>query len=521
VAPTARAAALRGDHMPPTQPTIQRVYHVRRVLGRGGFGTVYLADLVTEAGFTKQVALKILHDDAHTRPDHLARLRDEARMLGLIRHRALVGADALVRLDGRWTVVMEYVPGVSLGALRKRVGALPVAVVAAIGAEVADALHAAYTAEVEPGRPLALVHRDVKPSNLQLTERGEVKVLDFGVARAEFEHREARTQQVVYGSPPYLAPERLEGVDSHEGDIFALGITLGELLSGRRAGPAAARPEAHEARIAALLEGIELPEALRLLLLTMLAYDASQRPDAAAVAAVLTHLAGQEPGLLATYAREEVPRQERHQGELPGELTGHRLTEETAPSELQELASGVPTTWNEQSVGPAVVSKPGTTWDGDISTLATVIPADAFLRPDELPPAKEPASDQPTPWRWVVGGVATAIALMAMVAVGTAAMVAVLVLVAGFRGVALVDDVTCNGAATAIADDIAACSGDPETLRAARALHREVAAACVKDEIGSIGATLLRGETQRIAADGRLDPDELDDLQDMVDRFLR
>ena len=504
-------------------PSPQRVYHVREVLGRGGFGTVYRADLVTDAGFTKQVALKVLHNDANARPDHLARLRDEARMLGLIRHRALVGADALVRLDHRWTVVMEYVPGVSLGALRSRMGAMPVPVVAAIGVEVADALHAAYTAQLEDGRPLALVHRDLKPSNLQLTERGEVKVLDFGVARAEFDQREAHTRQVVYGSPPYLSPERLEGIDTHAGDIFALGITLGELLSGRPAGPAAARPRAHDERIEALLTGLALPAALQGLLDAMLAYDAAARPDAEEVSAVLGSIAHTSPGSLRSFAAEAVPHERRLQGELPGELTGHRLTEETELSELQALAAAVPTTWNDQTAAPQLISKPGTTWDGDISTLPTVIPTDAFLSPDELPtpPVKPLPPEHPTGWRAVVAGVGTAIALMSVVAIATVAFVVLVVITVVISGLQLFDDILCDGSVGVMADHLATVDGAPKALARAEEVQRAAARACATNDLASLDASMLSNEARRAVEDGHLDATEAAHLEELLERSLR
>jgi len=506
---------------------VQRVYHVREVLGRGGFGTVYKADLVTEAGFTKAVALKVLHDDAHTRPDHLSRLRDEARMLGLIRHRALVGADALVRLDGRWTVVMEYVPGVSLSSLRKRLGGMAPEVVAAIGAEVADALHAAYTAKLEDGRALQLVHRDLKPSNLQLTDRGDVKVLDFGVARADFEHREAETRQVVYGSPPYLSPERLEGIDSHAGDIFALGITLGELLSGRAAGPAKARPSQHEERIAALTSDLELPAAFATLLQRMLAYDAAARPDAEEVSAVLGSIAHTSPGSLRSFAAEAVPHERRLQGELPGELTGHRLTEETELSELQALAAAVPTTWNDQTAAPQLISKPGTTWDGDISTLPTVIPTDAFLPREDLPTplptptTPAPARAKPTSWRMLAVGMLSAVGLMGVVAVGSVTLLVLIVIYVLVSGAGFMGDLLCDGACLEMAKQLDTVDGKAGPLKQARTLQREAQRACARDDLDSFYASRLSNETRRAVQDGTLTQDEVDHLQEIYEAGTR
>ncbi|NCG21399.1 MAG: protein kinase, partial [Rhodobacterales bacterium] len=135
------------------------------------------------------------------------RFRDEARILGLIRHRAVVGVDSLAELESGWAVVMEYVDGVDITSV-VRYGLPPARVVVSIIEEVASALHAAWTTVSDvTGKPLRLVHRDIKPANVRLTAQGEVKVLDFGVARAEFESREANTQAMRFGSLRYMAPE--------------------------------------------------------------------------------------------------------------------------------------------------------------------------------------------------------------------------------------------------------------------------------------------------------------------------
>ncbi|TNE83969.1 MAG: serine/threonine protein kinase, partial [Deltaproteobacteria bacterium] len=211
-----------------------RSYKVLGVIGTGGFGTVYRAKLMGQEGFQKDVAIKILRAD-RAKPKVLARFRDEARMLGLARDRAMVGVYAPTMLGENWAVVMEFVDGVPLEELLQTHGPLPVGVVLEVVREVARALDAVYNQRGPDGGPLKLLHRDLKPSNLQLTPTGEIKILDFGIARADFSMREAKTLSgEMAGTVGYMAPERLEGQEGPEGDVFSLGTLMRRLLTGER-----------------------------------------------------------------------------------------------------------------------------------------------------------------------------------------------------------------------------------------------------------------------------------------------
>ena len=210
----------------------ERAYRLIETLGEGGFGTVYRAEMVSSGGFSKQVALKVLRADLEMPEEIALRLRDEARMLGHVRHRAVVGVDGLAHLDAGWAVVMEYVDGVDAKGL-VQAGPTPPRAALEIIEEAASALHAAYYARpLGSEAPLRLIHRDIKPANVRITPTGEVKVLDFGVARADFGTREAETRGMMYGTLTYMAPERIEGESGPEGDVFALGWMLLDLLLG-------------------------------------------------------------------------------------------------------------------------------------------------------------------------------------------------------------------------------------------------------------------------------------------------
>jgi len=236
----------------------RRRFRLLGVLGKGGFGTVYKAELLGAGGFSKAVALKFLNDNPDAPAEVALRLRDEARILGLIRHRAVVGVDGLVRFDDGWGVVMEYIEGVDLKQVVESEEVPPRAALS-IAEEVASALNTAYNQPAGAGgAPLKLVHRDIKPANIRLTSHREVKVLDFGTARAEFEQREALTRSVRYGTMNYMAPERLgeEDDDGPEGDLYSLGLVLAELLGGPLVRMPPKTPRKFTSFVDELLDGI-------------------------------------------------------------------------------------------------------------------------------------------------------------------------------------------------------------------------------------------------------------------------
>jgi serine/threonine protein kinase len=255
----------------------------KEVVGKGSFGTVYRA-VLRRPSFRKDVAVKLLHDRWMTDRVIMARLRDEARVLGLVRHRALPSAEGLFWVADRPALVTEFVEGVTLTQLRVR-RPLPVSVALELCAEVASALHVAWTTPGPDGRPLHLVHRDIKPSNLQVTSAGEVKLLDFGVARADFAEREAETQNHLVGSLSYMSPERLDFIHGPEGDVYSLGVVLAEVLLGKRPERTSADRAKHEAFLQSLqntlaaLHGSSTSLVVSLVR-ELLAYEASERPTA-------------------------------------------------------------------------------------------------------------------------------------------------------------------------------------------------------------------------------------------------
>lgn len=228
--------------LPPVKASRTRRIVLRRLLGEGGFGKVYRATIQDQGGYSRDVAIKVLHDAAP--PESiLQRFRDEARILGLLRDRAIVVAAPPIQIDGRWAVEMELVEGVSLASLHAEHGALPTGVCLEIVSEVARALHIAWHTPGPDGTPMHLVHRDLKPGNILVTRAGEVKIIDFGLAKASFDAREAKSEAGIQGTLGYIAPERFEGGEENEvTDIYSLGVILELLLLGRRLGPHDKRP---------------------------------------------------------------------------------------------------------------------------------------------------------------------------------------------------------------------------------------------------------------------------------------
>ena len=264
-------------------------YEILGVIGRGGFGAVYHARYHGRHGFLQDVALKVVLP-GQADGEASTRLRDEARVLALLHHPNIVAVHRLSLLDVGWAVAMERVQGVDLAQLVAHLGRMPVGPSLEVVAQVADALEHAWGLVGPGGVPLRAVHRDIKPQNLRLTRPGIVKVLDFGIAHALFSARESRTaRDRVPGTLEYMAPERFEGVQGPEGDLYALGAVLYAMLAGEGLGPARDEPAAHEGRIERRLARLadsrpELPHEVLDLLYSMVRFDPTLRPDAGAVA---------------------------------------------------------------------------------------------------------------------------------------------------------------------------------------------------------------------------------------------
>lgn len=289
----------------------RRRFRILGELGRGSFGTVYRAELVGEGGFSRIVALKVLNADSEQVPEYAQRLRDEARVLGLIRHRAVVYVDELIRLGERWAVVMEHVCGADLLRILS-LGPIPLGPALLAAAEVAAALEVVHGATDRDGTPMGLLHRDLKPGNILITPHGEVKVVDFGVAHSKLASREAHTVDATFGSPGYMPPERLELDERPAGDVYSLGVVLFEMITGIRFGPPRLEPTRHQALVeqrVVLLREADAPEPVVELIGEMLAFEHEHRPVAGEVERRLLQLQARfdHASSLKAWARQVLP----------------------------------------------------------------------------------------------------------------------------------------------------------------------------------------------------------------------
>ena len=193
-----------------------------RELGRGAMGVVYEG---VQDDLERTVAVKELPPAATRNKELAERFRREGVAYAKLRHQNILAVHDFVEKNDSLYLVMEYVDGKDLAHVGKK-GALPAGLVAAIGARVADALAHAHHHKV--------LHRDVKPANAIISRAGEVKLMDFGVAK-DLQASDLTREGMVVGSLPYMAPEVLASADyDPRADIWALGVMLYELATGVR-----------------------------------------------------------------------------------------------------------------------------------------------------------------------------------------------------------------------------------------------------------------------------------------------
>jgi serine/threonine protein kinase len=189
-------------------------YRIISTLGSGGFGAVYLAE---DTWIDKKVAIKV----PHRQNMDFGELLREPRLLASLNHPNIVTVLTAEKQDDVFFIVMEYVPGETLEAIIEREGALDLTRALDYTCQICNA--------VDHAQKQGIIHRDLRPGNVLVTEQGMLKVADFGTSR--FLEIAAHGTTVI-GSPPYMAPEQFQGKAVFASDIYSLGVTMYQMLTG-------------------------------------------------------------------------------------------------------------------------------------------------------------------------------------------------------------------------------------------------------------------------------------------------
>jgi serine/threonine-protein kinase len=203
-----------------TGEVFARRFRIVSVVGRGGMGEVYRAD---DLVLGQPVALKFLPESAKGNLNRLARFYDEVRLARQISHPNICRVYDVGEADGQTYLSMEYIDGEDLGSLLRRIGRLPVDKAVEFARKLCAGLASAHAKGV--------LHRDLKPGNIMIDSRGEVRITDFGLAAVagQLEGTEVRN-----GTPAYMAPEQLAGREvTVQSDLYALGLVLYEMFTGK------------------------------------------------------------------------------------------------------------------------------------------------------------------------------------------------------------------------------------------------------------------------------------------------
>jgi serine/threonine protein kinase len=256
-------------------------YQLVRRLGVGGMAEVHLGVAFGASGFEKRVAIKSLLPELRGNGELERLLIAEALLGAKLQHRNLVQVHDLGVEEGAYYVRMDYVDGDDLGSLI-RYDRPSAALSLLIAEEIALALDYVHEVRDEGGRALGLIHRDISPSNILISRAGEVKLADFGVAKAT-SLADVTGANVRKGKYAYMSPEQLAGAAlSPQSDLFSLGVTLAQLLTGRRPFDGESVLETmeqiREARPPALED---VRQDMRLLLLRCLQREPERRPASA------------------------------------------------------------------------------------------------------------------------------------------------------------------------------------------------------------------------------------------------
>ena len=197
-------------------------YKIEEKLGEGGMGAVYKG---VDTMLDREVAIKALRPELASQDSVVERFRTEAVTLAKLNHPNIATLYTMFRQGEELYMVLEFVRGETLDSILQKRGALPAEEAIPVFCQVLDGIDHAHE--------LGIVHRDIKPANMMLTEKGTLKVLDFGIARLLGSARMTRAGNII-GTLEYMAPEQVRGQETDgRSDLYALGMMLYEVLTGR------------------------------------------------------------------------------------------------------------------------------------------------------------------------------------------------------------------------------------------------------------------------------------------------
>ncbi len=218
--------------------SVHQRYRIIEKIDAGGMAEIYRGEAVSLEGFSRTVAIKRILPSMCSDKKFVAMFLDEARLSMKLQHANIVQIFDIGKADDTYFVVMELIEGVNLRRMMQRAIdrgiQIPLGLTCYLTVEIAKALAYAHEKNDEKGKPLGIVHRDVSPPNVLLSRQGEVKLTDFGLAKAA-SHVQQTDAGVIKGKFSYLSPEVVEGKTADpRADVYSAGIMAWEMLTGRK-----------------------------------------------------------------------------------------------------------------------------------------------------------------------------------------------------------------------------------------------------------------------------------------------
>lgn len=220
------------------KPSIFGKYILLERVSVGGMAEVYRARPLNSPGFRRFLAVKRILPNLAEDEEFVSMFVDEAKIAIQLNHRSVCQIYELGQLNDSFYIVMEYIPGKNLLQIQKRYREqrkiMSVAQTCYVTQKMCEGLDYSHRKKNDQGEPLGIIHRDVSPQNILISYEGEVKVIDFGIARAASKNQQTQVG-VLKGKFGYMSPEQALGEDiDHRSDIFAVGVLLWEMLTARR-----------------------------------------------------------------------------------------------------------------------------------------------------------------------------------------------------------------------------------------------------------------------------------------------